>query len=464
MATKLMDEAKKNKADEFYTQLNDIELELKHYKSYFEGKIVLCNCDDPFESNFFKYFAMNFNYLKLKKLICTCYDGSSIVGEQLSLFDLMEEEKIEEKKTAYKIEITEVEDYNGDGRLDLYDVEHLIKNKKNVLTKLTGNGDFRSIECIDLLKESDVVVTNPPFSLFREYVATLMKFNKKFLIIGNVNALSYHDIFPYIKNDELWLGESIHSGDREFRVPDSYPLNAASTRVDDKGRKYIRVKGVRWFTNLDNKNRHEFLTLYKKYNPIEYPKYENYDAINVDKTSDIPDDYYECIGVPITFLDKYNPDQFEIVRFRKGNDGKDLVYMRERESTAVLQDYNQEKRERLMSVILNYGYKVEDLDYCNGRIGVPITFLDKYNPNQFKIIALGITGSIEFNKDEKMEILDKDGLGTGKYTVNAKGTLYRKWSSELDDKPAAFKSCDNETLYQSIYARVIIERRDNHEN
>ena len=193
------------------------------------------------------------------------------------------------------------------------------------------SGDFRSEESIELLKEADIVVTNPPFSLFREYVAQLMKYKKKFLIIGNVNALSYHDIFPYIQNDELWLGQSIHSGDREFRVPDSYPLKAAGCRVDENGKKYIRVKGVRWFTNLDNKNRHEFMTLYKKYTLEEYPKYENYDAINVDKTSEIPDDYYECIGVPITFLDKYNPEQFEIVRFRKGNDGKDLVYMRERE-------------------------------------------------------------------------------------------------------------------------------------
>lgn len=331
MATKAMDEAKKNKADEFYTQLNDIELELKNYKDFFKGKVILCNCDDPFESNFFKYFAMNFNHLGLKKLICTCYDGSPIAGEQLSLFDLLDKDEIEEKKTAYKIEITEVTDLNNDGATDLYDVETLIKNKKNVLTKLKGNGDFRSEECLALLEQADIIVTNPPFSLFREFISALMKYEKKFLIIGNVNALSYHDIFPYIKEDKLWLGESIHSGDREFRVPDSYPLKASGYRVDEKGKKYIRVKGVRWFTNLDNKNRHEFMSFYKKYNPGEFPKYENYDAINVDKTADIPDDYYECVGVPITFLDKYNPEQFEIIRFRKGNDGKDLFYMRERE-------------------------------------------------------------------------------------------------------------------------------------
>lgn len=455
-----MDEAKRNKADEFYTQLSDIEKELRHYKDFFKNKVVLCNCDDPFESNFFKYFASNFNYLRLKKLICTCYDGSPIVGEQLSLFDFIDESKIEEKKTAYKIEISEVDDFNGDGAIDIYDVEHLIKNKNNVLTKLKGNGDFRSEECIELLKQADVVVTNPPFSLFREYVSQLMKYNKKFLIIGNVNALSYHDIFPYIKNDELWLGESIHSGDREFRVPDSYPLNAAGSRIDENGKKYIRVKGVRWFTNLDNKNRHEFLTLYKKYSPEEYPKYENYDAINVDKTSDIPDDYYECIGVPITFLDKYNPEQFEIVRFRKGYDGKDLVYMRERESTAVLSHNYQTKKDRLTMLMVNEGYLVEELDYCNGKIGVPITFLDKYNPSQFEIDSLGIVGSIEFSSERKMEVLDKEGNPTGKFTMNAKGTLYRKWSEHLDkEKPAAFRDVDTGVLYQSIFARVIIKRR-----
>ena len=458
MATKLMDAAKKNKADEFYTQLNDIELELKHYKEFFKDKVILCNCDDPFESNFFKYFAMNFNYLGLKKLICTCYDGSPIAGEQLSIFDFLDENQVKEKKTAYKIEITEVEDLNGDGATDLYDVETLIKNKKNILTKLNANGDFRSPECLELLEESDIVVTNPPFSLFREYVSILMKYKKKFLIIGNVNALSYHDIFPYIMKNELWLGESIHSGDREFRVPDNYPLNASSCRVDNDGKKYIRVKGVRWFTNLDNKNRHEFLTLYKKYSPEAYPKYVNYDAINVDKTSDIPDDYYECIGVPITFLDKYNPDQFEVVRFRKGDDGKDLVYMRERESTTLLQN-NCEKKEALINFMNSQGFKNSEIDYCNGEIGVPITFLDKYNPAQFEILALGIVGSITFSSERKMEILDKNGLSTGKSTINAKGTLYRKWSPDIDgNKPAAFRDCETGELYQSIYARVIIKR------
>lgn len=305
--------ANKAKKDEFYTQLSDIELELKHYKEHFKDKVVLCNCDDPYESNFFKYFSMNFNQLGLKKLIATCYDGSPIADSQLSLFEVAEidKEQAAEKK-AYKIEITEVKDENGDGAIDLSDVETLIKNNKNVLSLLKGNGDFRSEECIELLKQADIVVTNPPFSLFREYVAQLVDFQKEFLIIGNVNATTYKDCFQLIKENKLWMGASIHSGDREFRVPDDYPLNAAGYRIDENGIKYIRVKGVRWFTNMDYKERHEDLILFKKYSPEEYPKYDNYDAINVDKTSDIPADYNGVMGVPITFLDKYNPEQFEI--------------------------------------------------------------------------------------------------------------------------------------------------------
>ena len=308
--------ADKAKNDEFYTQLSDIEAELKHYRQHFAGKTVLCNCDDPFESNFFKYFAMNFNYLGLKKLIATCYSGSPVVGgefDQLSLFSVHGAAAETLSRYPYKIEITEVRDLNGDGAVDLVDVQFLIRTGKNVLTLLQGNGDFRSDECIALLKEADIVVTNPPFSLFREYVAQLMKYEKKFLIIGNINAITYKEIFPLIKENQVWLGYSIHSGDREFRVPDNYPLQAAGFRIDDQGHKYIRVKGVRWFTNMDYVERHTELELWKKYTPEEYPKYDNYDAINVDKTADIPEDYFGVMGVPITFLDKYNPDQFEIL-------------------------------------------------------------------------------------------------------------------------------------------------------
>ena len=310
--SKGLKQAFKDKADEFYTQLVDIELELKHYKESFKDKIVLCNCDDPYESNFFKYFAINFNYLHLKKLIATCYDGSPIVGEQLDLFDLMDETKVN-NRTAFKIEITEFPDLNNDGAVDISDVELLLKSNKNILTKLKGNGDFRSDECVDLLKQADIVVTNPPFSLFREYVEQLMFYKKKFLIIGNQNAITYKEFFPYLMNNEIWIGCSIHSGDREFRVPDSYEIRSKSLRIDSEGHKYVRVVGVRWFTNLDYKEKHEVLTLYRNYSPEKYPKLDNYDAINVNATMEIPCDYDGVMAVPITFMDKYNPDQFEIL-------------------------------------------------------------------------------------------------------------------------------------------------------
>ncbi|MBP5633313.1 adenine-specific methyltransferase EcoRI family protein [Candidatus Saccharibacteria bacterium] len=314
--------ANKAKKDEFYTQLSDIEKELFKYREYFKDKVVFCNCDDPFESNFFKYFAMNFNHLGLKKLICTCYAGSPISYSELNDLPLFQKNE----KLPYKIEITEVPDMNDDGATNLSDVELLLRSDSNSLSILDGDGDFRSEECVELLKESDIVVTNPPFSLFREYVSLLMRYEKKFLIIGNINAVTYKEIFPLIAANKMWLGHSIHSGDREFRVPDSYPLNASGSRIDKDGKKYIRVKGVRWYTNLDYKERHDDLPLYKHYSPEEYPKYDNYDAINVDKTSDIPCDYFEDIGVPITYLDKHNPEQFDVVRFRKGDDGKDLTY------------------------------------------------------------------------------------------------------------------------------------------
>lgn len=314
--------ASRAKKDEFYTQLVDIEKELKYYKDQFRGKVVYCNCDDPFESNFFKYFAANFKELDLKKLITTSYVKSPIVGGQLPLFEM---EGLKPKgKEPYKIGINEVSDIDGDGAISLKDVEQLLKRDKNTATPLSGDGDFRSEECIELLKEADIVVTNPPFSLFREYVAQLMEYNKKFLIIGNVNAITYKECFKFIKDSKMWLGASIHSGDREFRVPDNYPLEAAGFRIDAAGNKYIRVKGVRWFTNLDYEERHEDLVLYKKYKPEEYSKYYNYDAINVNKTVEIPVDYKGMIGVPITFMDKYNPEQFEIIGLGISNSGIEI--------------------------------------------------------------------------------------------------------------------------------------------
>lgn len=311
---KALSAAGQAKKDEFYTQLVDIENELRHYKEHFKGKVVFCNCDDPYESNFFKYFAINFNHLGLKKLICTCYAGSPVVYTQLSLFG--DEEVIGEEpsdKKPYKIEITHVDDLNGDGAVDLTDVELLLRSVDGKPTLLKGDGDFRSQECIELLKEADIVVTNPPFSLFREYIALLVKHEKKFLIIGNVNAVTYKEVFPLFKENKLWLGASIHSGDREFRVPDSYPLQSAGWRIDENGIKYIRVKGVRWFTNLDYSERHEDLVLYRSYTPQEYPQYANYDAVDVNKTADIPCDFHGIMGVPVTFMDKFNPEQFEII-------------------------------------------------------------------------------------------------------------------------------------------------------
>lgn len=310
MANKNLTNAKNAKKDEFYTQLVDIENELRHYREHFRGKTVLCNCDDPYESNFFKYFAANFNQLGLKKLVATCYDGSPITGNELPLvFSVYEDE--DPKRIAYKVEITEVGDVNGDGRVDLADVRYLLENDKNVMKKLKGNGDFRSEECIELLKEADIVCTNPPFSLFREYMAQLMTYNKKFLIIGNQNAITYKDIFQFIMDNKVWLG--FKSGDMAFKVPSDYEPRETRYWQDETGQKWRSMGNICWFTNLDHKKRHEELILFKTYNPEDYPKYDNYDAINVDKTADIPCDYDGVMGVPITFLDKYNPKQFEIV-------------------------------------------------------------------------------------------------------------------------------------------------------
>lgn len=304
--------ANKAKKDEFYTQLTDIEKEMRCYTRHFRDKTVLCNCDDPFESDFFKYFVLNFNRLGLKKLIATCYAGSPIAGRQLSLFDVIGDSAESDAK-PYKAVVTKVYDTTGDGGVDMLDVAELFKQGENELTELEGDGDFRSRECLELLDESDIVVTNPPFSLFREYVATLMQHEKKFIIIGNVNAITYKEFFPLLMNNEVWIGPSIHSGDRKFYVPDDYPLNAAGCGIDPDGRRFIRVKGVRWYTNLDIRQRHEEMYLVKRYRPEDYPKYDNYDAIEVSKTSDIPCDYAGVMGVPITFLDRYNPDQFELL-------------------------------------------------------------------------------------------------------------------------------------------------------
>jgi len=325
----------RNKQDEFYTQLSLIEKELKHYRSFFAGKTVLCNCDDPYESNFFKYFAMNFNALGLKKLVTTCYATSPVVGDEFEYYvdnagqlafvpDTDTTPLVCSTRRPYRVEITEVTDENHDGRADLADVEYLMRNRKNTMTLLNGDGDFRSPECVELLREADVVVTNPPFSLFREYIALLEEYRKYFIIIGNMNAVTYKEIFPMIAENRLWLG--YNSGHFWFKVPDSYEIKKTDFKIDEHGQKWRRMGNICWFTNVDIEKRHENMSLFRSYSPELYPKYDNYDAINVDRTVDIPCDYYGVMGVPITFLSQYNPDQFEIVAFRKGTDGKDLVY------------------------------------------------------------------------------------------------------------------------------------------
>ena len=277
--------AKTAKNDEFYTQLSDIEKEMAHYKDFFKGKIVYCNCDDARESNFFKFFSNNFESLGLKKLITTRY-----------------------KAEGKGVKLVYEGDKNGDFMVDDAEV---------VMTELEGNGDFRSEECIELLKECDVVVTNPPFSLFREYVAQLMKYGKKFLIIGNQNAITYKEIFPYIKSNELWWGCSLHGTKCHFIVPNSYEGNNV---FEENGVRYGKVNNAIWFTNINHTKRNTPLDLYKKYSADEFPKYDNYDAIEVSKVTDIPMDYDGVMGVPITFLDKYCPTQFEIVGWSRHND------------------------------------------------------------------------------------------------------------------------------------------------
>ena len=319
--------AKTAKKDEFYTQLTDIEKEMRYYRKHFHGKTVLCNCDDPFESNFFKFFVLNFNRLGLKKLIATCYATSPIMGSQL-LFYVGNDGQLsfsfddasihnDSTKRPYKAIVPTVYDTTGDGGVHMFDVAELFRTGENQLTELEGDGDYASPECIELLKEADIVVTNPPFSKFKEYVATLMEYSKKFIIIGNLNAVTYKEILPLLKDNKVWIGPSIRSGDRKFYVPDDYPLNAAGCGIDEEGRRFIRVKGVRWYTNLDIRQRHESIILVKHYNPELYPSYETFPAIDVSSVSDIPCDYDGIMGVPKNFIDVYNPEQFEILGYER---------------------------------------------------------------------------------------------------------------------------------------------------
>ncbi|WP_418888006.1 adenine-specific methyltransferase EcoRI family protein [Octadecabacter dasysiphoniae] len=292
MATnKTLQQARKAKSDEFYTRLADVEKELKHYRHHFEGKVVLCNCDDPRISNFFHYFSYNFEKLGLKKLITTCYKS-----QDMELFSRHDNE------AAIYLE------YEGDKNQNkVPDLEEI------GIKTLNGDGDFRSVECVELLKEADIVVTNPPFSLFREYVAQLVEHDKKFLVVGTWNAIAYKDIFSLLKDDKLWIGINSNRNFSGFIVPDHYPLHGTEARMDEHGNRVVSSNNTCWFTNLDNSKRHEVLPLYKTYDPASYPKYDNFDAIEVSKTNEIPTDYEGLMGVPITFMNKYNPDQFSIL-------------------------------------------------------------------------------------------------------------------------------------------------------
>ena len=289
--------AKRGKKDEFYTQLRDIENELRHYRHHFKDKVVYCNCDDPRVSNFFDFFSKQFEFYGLKKLIATCYKN-----QQPDLFSSHDSERA--------VYLEYLGDQDGNRRPDPHEI---------AVNILQGDGDFRSPECIELLKQADIVVTNPPFSLFREYVAQLMEYDKKFLIIGNQNAITYKEIFPLIKENKIWLGYGTGGRDMLFDVPDDYARELVDTKKEGSAFRIVdgivkgRLGNACWFTNLPHKKRNEELILYKTYSPEEYPHYDNYDAIEVSKTKDIPEDWDGYMGVPITFLDKYNPDQFEIL-------------------------------------------------------------------------------------------------------------------------------------------------------
>lgn len=308
--------AKAARYNEYYTQLSDIEKELRHYRKHFKDKVVLCNCDDPFESNFFKYFVLNFNRLKLRKLIATCYAGSPIAGKQLSLFDVAEDAA---PNTPYKAVVTVVRDATGDGGIDMFDVAELFRTGENELTKLDGDGDFRSDECLALMDEADIVVTNPPFSLFREFICTLVRHKKSFVVIGPDSGTKYKETFPLIKKNELWVGMT---KPKRFFVTDTY--DKADVKVDDDGRRYVQMGNVSWFTNLDLKKRHEKKILFREYDPENYQSYTNYGGIDVPKASDIPCDYAGYMGVPINFLEEFNPDQFEIIGLGEGNLAKEI--------------------------------------------------------------------------------------------------------------------------------------------
>ena len=492
--------AKDAKKDEFYTQYEDIQNELNHYELHFKGKTVLCNCDDPFESNFCKFFLRNFNYLGLKRLICTSYSTSPVIGQQLPLLDWMDEPVV--RGNGYVMDIREVPMANGRGVSDA-DIDALLKSKKRGVKKLKGDGDFRSGECIEYLKQADIVVTNPPFSLFREYVAQLMEYGKKFLIIGSKNAVTYKEIFPLIKEDKLWLGYGFRKDDAYFRIPIERAIGYAPG-VYNPTTGLVHFRNCTWFTNLDIQKRHEELTLFKRYygNEEEYPHYANYDAIEVSKVSNIPCDYYEEIGVPITYLDKHNPDQFEIigasrwlgkpmseiapkgsyvsggVRFYltvdkpaesginlldKTRQDKTRQDKTRQDKTAIPLPLRPDRHQAPKSI---GGSMTESLlsGRCSGIMGVPITFLDKYNPEQFEIVGITLGNTVDYEMTAIFENAvqhNQNGSAQGGSKVNTRAAILVK------DKPTdkVYYTADNADGYLiSIYPRILIKRRVNREN
>lgn len=309
--------AKNKKDDEFYTTYETIESEVAHYVSHFSGKTILCNCDNPFKSNFCKYFLKNFNILGLHRLICTSYCDSATIDTQLDLFN--DRHEILGKGTGYVLDVEKFSDFNG----EIADEEITdFLQRVNVIRKLDGDGDFRSAECIEYLKACDIVITNPPFSLFKEIVIEILKYHKKFLIIGNQNAITYKEIFPLIQNNEVWTGYRF--GEMKFRVPEYSKPRKYRFWVDENGQKWRSLGNAMWLTNLDNDRRHEYISMTKTFQPSEYPKYDNYNAINVKTIRDIPYDYYGIMGVPITIINKYNSEQFEIVG--EANHGSDSEF------------------------------------------------------------------------------------------------------------------------------------------
>jgi hypothetical protein len=407
MPNRNLTNAKKTKSDEFYTQFQDIQKEIEAYLDYnpnvFRDQVVYCNCDDPYESNFFRYFILNFNKLGLKQLITTSYKPSPVANTQISLFGndkTLTPQKGRPKITANKFIINEVYDTDGNGEFNLKDVAKKLKeNKNNEWAPLEKDGDFRSTECVELLKQSDIVVTNPPFSLFREYIRQLVDYGKKFLIIGNINAITYKEIFPLIKENKIWLGNGMGRWISGFIVPKSYELYGTEARIDESGNRIVSTNSCLWLTNLDHGRRHQPLPLmtmtdnlkYSKHKEIKgkesYDHYDNYNAIEVPFTDAIPSDYEGVMGVPITFLDKYSPDQFEIIGMAQRSCHDELP------DTKKYGDYTQMKGDR--SIEGSNGRKIDEAPIVKGRTDGKTYYIDK---NGREVTSLYMRIFIKHNK------------------------------------------------------------------